>query len=291
MKDFPPAAVHLMSQGLLERIQGVLEPGAVQFLVLKGPHLAYTVYDDPLERSWVDLDILVHPDDLERAVGLLAPCGIVPAPFTPGRAATSRAFYNLAMTSPLTLPVELHRALSGYGRYPLDPSELFAAKAPFRMGPLNLYGLGPVHLLLHLCIHMAKSYFQVERKHLADIQRLLSRASVDWDLFCRKAQTARCSIAAYYALSAARTVLDAGVPPSVTRRLTPPRLRKAWLDRHLRIDALPIYRYPAHSTAQRRARLALPLLDRLRDWPPQALGYARLRLTDRWTAARPSGSV
>jgi hypothetical protein len=291
MTTFSPPAVHLLTQSLLESIKQALEPGKIEFLVLKGPHLAYTVYDDPLERSWVDVDILVRPDDLARALALLAPCGITPAAFVAGRAATSRVYYNTPLKSPLSIPVELHRELSGYGRYPIDPLELFQTKAGFSMNGLMLFGLGPEYLLLHLCIHMAKSYFQVEYKHLMDIQRLILKKAIQWDFFCLKAKESRCTIAAYYALQAARNILCAEIPPKVIQRLMPPCLRKTWLDRHLCVDGFPIYRHPAHTAAQRRVRMALPLMDRMRDWPLQILGYARLRFKDRFPFARPARNL
>src|SRR5207245_8281909 len=67
----PPLGVE---RGLLE-LAPEFERAGVEFLVLKGPAVAHTVYPDPSWRYFADLDLLVRPQDWQRACGLLVGLG------------------------------------------------------------------------------------------------------------------------------------------------------------------------------------------------------------------------
>ncbi|MEW6365138.1 MAG: hypothetical protein AB1714_10935 [Acidobacteriota bacterium] len=52
------------------------------------------------------------------------------------------------------------------------------------------------------------------------------------------------------------------------------------MERHLDLLRFPPYRHQGHNRIQVQWRLALPLLDRVRDWLPAAIAYRGLRLLD-----------
>ena len=56
---------------LLERIAAAFNDAGVPLMVLKGAALNLTIHEDPGERAMLDLDLLVKPQDSERARGLL----------------------------------------------------------------------------------------------------------------------------------------------------------------------------------------------------------------------------
>ncbi len=99
---------------------------------------------------------------------------------------------------------------------------------PFHFGETEALGLATEDLLLHLCLHMGTSYFQViERKHVADIGLLLKKRRVDWPVFLQRAKKAGAGAIAYYALLAARLQENAAVPDDVleqtaSREIAPP---------------------------------------------------------------------
>ncbi len=52
----------------LQRIKKIFREAEVRFAPIKGADLAYSCYPDPALRSRCDIDLLVHPDDIDRAV-------------------------------------------------------------------------------------------------------------------------------------------------------------------------------------------------------------------------------
>lgn len=66
------AAWRLSLDAALEEIVGAFAADGVQPLLLKGPAFARWLYDDPRERSYIDVDLLVAPDQLEPARQTLA---------------------------------------------------------------------------------------------------------------------------------------------------------------------------------------------------------------------------
>jgi hypothetical protein len=220
-----PAALHLVTRAVLEAIRRCLEKLGIEFLVLKGPHLAYVVYPDPLQRIWSDLDLLVRPADFQRAFDALREDGFVPVPFPPGRNRTRGRYYQWPLRSPLGLAVELHRGLAGYGAHPVRADLLFQRAEMFSYDGLPLRGLCTEDLLLSLCIHAAKERFDLEEKHLTDLRHLLARRVPDWQRFLESAGRARCAAAAWFLLSAIRT--DAPPPPvGLMDRLQPDLARR-----------------------------------------------------------------
>lgn len=76
--------------------------------------------------------------------------------------------------------IELHHDFSPRHRYPVDIDQLFADAVEFRIGRVTARGLRPEHLLLHLVIHIVKSYFIVEHKHFLDIALLTKAVTLNW---------------------------------------------------------------------------------------------------------------
>lgn len=62
---------------------GLLADAGIASIVLKGPTFARWLYDDPRDRPYTDTDLLISPDDLERAREVLAGEGFT-APFSGG---------------------------------------------------------------------------------------------------------------------------------------------------------------------------------------------------------------
>ena len=59
----------------LQRLKKLFRETKVRFAPIKGADLAYSCYPDPALRFRCDIDLLVHPDDIERAVAVAADDG------------------------------------------------------------------------------------------------------------------------------------------------------------------------------------------------------------------------
>ena len=67
--DYRTAAMRDLPQTLeLRRLKKLFSAAKIRFAPIKGADLAYSCYPDPALRSRCDIDLLVHPDDLDRAV-------------------------------------------------------------------------------------------------------------------------------------------------------------------------------------------------------------------------------
>jgi hypothetical protein len=98
-------------------VGGALEDAGVRFVLLKGPTVARWLYRSD-ERSYLDVDLLVRPHDLDQARHVLASRSLelsyLEAMLPHGRRPHAEAWVN-----PLTgLSVDLHRTLPGVGVEP-----------------------------------------------------------------------------------------------------------------------------------------------------------------------------
>jgi len=255
-----------------------LAPAGIEPIVLKGAHLGHTFYSDPREREYCDLDLLVRKEHFEEAARLLAGAGFRPPVLEGRRALTLRSFYCWPFDAPNGTVIELHRELAGHGRYPVESAALFDRAVPFRFGAEPARGLGLEDLLLHLSIHLAKSYFRnIEEKHIRDLDTILRKAAPDWDAFVARARVAGCAAGAYWGLRAAQAQYGTPLPPGVLASLRPGRLRRMWLWGFLNPAKTPCYRWGHHPTWLVQALVALPLVDPVRRWPEILTRYLRLR--------------
>jgi len=183
---------------VLKNIKTILDGKNFSFIVLKGPHLGNTIYNDPIERLSCDLDLLVKPKHFDSIISILLSNKYELLFSDSKRLATERAFYCWTLISPQGVSVEIHRDLAGYGRYPINVEGLFERAEPFKINNVEFLGLGPEDLLLHLCLHMIKGYFRYnEKKHIEDIALLTRKRTVNWDTFRKRVKESRCSNGTY----------------------------------------------------------------------------------------------
>jgi Uncharacterised nucleotidyltransferase len=119
-------ALHLRN-GLLTRelfrILSHLEKAGLDPIVLKGPALARTVYESPLNRCFTDLDVLVRREDCDAAGEILLGLGYRHAQGVMHPEYYERYHFHRCFESPAGIPLELHWDLSrrnDYVRFDLD---------------------------------------------------------------------------------------------------------------------------------------------------------------------------
>ncbi|HYH82837.1 MAG TPA: nucleotidyltransferase family protein [Longimicrobium sp.] len=146
--------------GELRRLLGLLSAAGIEALAYKGPALAVQAYGDLALRAFVDLDLLVRPDDVPRSLEVLAAAGYAPALHL--SAAQERWFRRVDGDYPLVhadtgLLVELHARVSSL-RFcmPIDTGALMRRSRTVAVGGGEVRTLGDDDLLLVLCVHGAK---------------------------------------------------------------------------------------------------------------------------------------
>ena len=271
----------LLAEAAYRDLASILADRGVDHLVLKGPHLGATVYDDPSQRAYCDLDVLVRARQFEEALAALIAGGFrFSAPMS--RRSATRAFGNdRNVISPHGWLVDVHRALAPHGQYPLDTEALFSRAEPFLFGQVTARGLSPEDLLLHLVIHAAKSQFRlIEPKHVRDVALLVARRPIQWEMFERLAREAGCSAAAWVWLSAATKIFGAPISEDVLQRIRPSVLRRWWLGLWVTRDRFPLQRRPGLPGWLRRLLLAPALIDDFRQGAASGYRFAMVRIGD-----------
>lgn len=283
-RNLPAETLLFITSETIRTIHELLSSIGIEFVVLKGPHLSHTIYAEPLQRTWCDLDILVKPSETGRALSCLRAHGFTPAPKDPRRTATEQSYYNINLMAPLGLPIELHHALASHHRYRVDIEQIMLDAESFSIMGVSAKGLKADHLLLHLCIHMMNDYFINEEKHLEDIALLLQKKPIQWEKFEVLAKRAGCTIGAYYALMAARIQKGASVPETLLAAFKPGFPRATWLNLFLDPRHNPIYKRKHHTYAKAMLFIGLPMMDRLVDGMASGFRYLHLRVLDFWYA-------
>jgi len=130
----------------------------VEPLLLKGPALGRSLYQDPVFRPSGDIDLLVRRDQVPAARKALLSLGFV---LPLDNYSVSPSFYDQetylpAPGSPFTVPVELHWEIQKFGRRHRQGSteELFDKAVPVSTPGLSFRTLTTVHALMYAGSHM-----------------------------------------------------------------------------------------------------------------------------------------
>jgi Uncharacterised nucleotidyltransferase len=208
----------------LRRILTVLESRGIPVIPYKGPVLAASAYGNLTLREFVDLDVLVHKQDIPRAKELLASIGYQQQDLlTPTQ---ERAFlhsdceYHFAPGGENRDLVELHwRITPRTFSFLLDPESLWGRLERISLGGAAVPTLSPEDLLLILCAHGCAEFWR-QLKLICDVAELIRvREAMDWDELVRRASALGCRRMLLLGLFLANDVLGAEPPTEVMKRV------------------------------------------------------------------------
>ena len=159
----------------------------IDVLAIKGIALCNYVYDDPSWRSMRDIDLLIGPQDLDKAERCLVDCGYRQDRFH----TIPEDYYHLPplvkTVEQLPISVELHHQLLPLdGNYPLWPLEKsYDTAMTIAIGETETATLGLEDNLRYLYLHGLRaplSYEPFRFVHIADLISLVERysAKIDW---------------------------------------------------------------------------------------------------------------
>lgn len=238
-------AEHLKAR--LRETLAVLVREGIEVVLLKGAALATTVYTSFLDRPMGDLDLLVAPEDAERAHIALRAAGWTwdEATFPRARYAGHHHLPPLDDAAGTGVRLELHTGIAIDGHpFALTLADMRARWRGVPVGDTSACVPCPEHLLLHEAVHFAWSHvlsFGAWRT-ARDIQLMALSGTVDWDLFVEDTRRHRAETCAYWTLLLSRLLAGASVPDSVLERTRPQigLLSQRILQRHFVYHLLPI---------------------------------------------------
>ncbi len=243
---FASAARNIVLQSQLEELVRSLAQARIRPVVLKGAALANSLYHNIALRPMGDLDLLLRPDDVKPAIGILNSLGYVlmeteqdrPDPFAP----SFTGELVLCKDSPLPVMVELHwqliPAVTFRKATRLDTGKLWEHVAPLTVGMYEALQLTPEATLIHLCAHLGVHSFRHFRG-LLDVVLLTRELDVaQWELFTGLAELFEVRTVAYVALTLVQRIFQAEMPAAVIEQLMPSKARRSLIFRLLRLDEL-----------------------------------------------------
>jgi len=183
------AALDLAVESELRRIHAAFERRQVPLLLVKGSHLAFTLYARPDLRARIDSDILIAREAREVADDIfLAELGYEAPTKLSGDFTATQTQYARWENGALVHLVDLHWRLASTQLFAhvLSFEELLAASEP--VPALGAWARGPsrVHALVIACLHrMAHHHEEADQfKWLFDIHLLASELTdAEWDAF------------------------------------------------------------------------------------------------------------
>ncbi len=215
-----------------------LRAADIDVLVLKGAALARWLYPEPYLRTRSDIDLLLRSEaDVVRCRDALLALGYedLDLPLLPPT-------YERAYRKPIGKgehSVDVHWRLSNHPAFAHSFSfnDLWVERQS-STGLPGGWALGPVHALIHACLHRACNLTEVAGDRLIwlyDIALLVPRLSdSDWTLLARLAMTSRTAEPCRHTFAAVYSLFDIAIPHSTMQLLTEVALHEAFRMDHAR---------------------------------------------------------
>ncbi|MGC9397174.1 MAG: nucleotidyltransferase domain-containing protein [Anaerolineae bacterium] len=222
------ARTNLLRFHRLEEVLRRLADAGIDVLLLKGAALAAAVYSNLALRPMGDFDLLVHEEDVEGALRVLAALGYA-RPYGEFRPGFIRAFRNQIMMTKAgdeaTRPIEIHwRLLSPLHYQRSIPSDwLWETARAARLGDVPVRILSPEAQVLHLCGHLLQhgGCEKANTRQLYDLAEVivLYRENIDWEQVLERAQAYDLVLPLREALARVHAMWALPISPEVWERL------------------------------------------------------------------------
>jgi hypothetical protein len=232
----------------LSKLAEALQADGIPIIILKGAHLAEIVYGNIALRSMCDLDILVKRTDLSKAKNRLLEMGYAPIKPKGKRGANSIHHHLPAFVKQDKSPVEIHWSLVPPNfSCKVDIKGLWNRAQPITVAGVDVLGLSPEDLLLHLCLHASTDLFRNGIKFTHDISNILRHYQNDfkWELLQLRAHRWGVNHCVYLMLCAAKELgltisdkqLDPLRPPSFDPHLIDYALEQVFSNKDDKVGA------------------------------------------------------
>jgi hypothetical protein len=216
------ARASLTSLAELLGVLGDLERAGIDALPLKGPALAELTYANPSLREFIDLDVLVRPDDVDRAAEVLKSRGFHSREaldggrkVAHGNAEYARHFQRNDMS------IDLHWRFSrGYFASGIDGDECWRTARPANVQGHTIRSLSPEMTILGLCIHGGKHRPMpwAKLKWICDIDEILSGGNgPDWYRTMNMARRMGCTRMLHLGMALTEKLLGSPLPAEFAR--------------------------------------------------------------------------
>lgn len=170
------SATELRRANELEKIYEILATHQIGCAPLKGVYLAYYGYPHPALRTMSDIDLLIRPDEVERAFQVMLEHKFI------CHSAGNRSLHHMPpLQSPQGFEVELHSHILSGNAFRCTHDMLWgnSRQASFRGKPITL--LAPEMHLLHAVNHAFRHNLVAGIKTFVDVAYLFKNGNIDFE--------------------------------------------------------------------------------------------------------------
>src|SRR5436190_2980143 len=224
------AARNLLLTTKLLVLLDLFEANGISVIPYKGPALAIQVYRDLRLRSFIDLDILIRRNDLDRVRDLIATLGYKPQ--IEITAAKQRAIFRSECDQVFTrrdgkIILEVHWAITPpFFSFALDADKLFERNVGMDLLGKDVRALSPEDLLLILCVNGTKDIWGRLEISCCVAELLRNHPNLCWTEVLEESRRLGAERMLLLGLYLARDLFKAPLPGAVTERITRlPKLR------------------------------------------------------------------
>lgn len=213
----------------LARVLSLLGDAGIPVIPLKGVSLAQSLYGDPAARVCGDIDILVPPGDVIRAIDLILASGYhveVNHPYFSKLALRhGRHFSVVREGRGISFVLEVHSILVQHSSKNDEAvRDLWAEARPQTYFEVAARSLSPEWEFLYLCMHAADHDWQV-LKWLVDIHQIALSGTLNWQKAMEEAERLELGPVVRQTLAVSSLLLGTPLPASFSPAALPERLR------------------------------------------------------------------
>ena len=213
----------------LARLLGLLGEAGIPVIPLKGVTLAQSLYGDPASRVCADIDILVPPNTVPEALGLILASGYrddFREPFFCDLVMRYGRHYDVVREDrAFSYLLELHwKFVHNSSKNDEAITDLWAEVRPKAFFGVGAYTLTPEWEFLYLAMHATDHQWQM-LKWLVDVHEISSFASVDWQMVMKKAEHLELDLVVRQTLTACSLLLGTPMPEGYSPTALPAKVR------------------------------------------------------------------
>ena len=220
-------------EGLCGELLSAFNGEGIQIIVFNGADLAYTIYDDPINRHTDGLDLLLHLSDLGRAVGILEMLE-----YTVTRTRSSSGSRLAAAMHASGLSVTLHASVFDIP-HGVPTDELWARSRPDAVAHVPTRVFSPGDNLLFTCVNACLQPNAAPVRWACDAALLVARCpDLDWQILIDFGHRARLALTLFTTLEYLTRRLLVAIPHEVLARLRDLALKSDRLEREMALHAV-----------------------------------------------------
>jgi hypothetical protein len=216
-----------------------LAESGIDFMVVKGPALAHTVYPDPDVRAFNDLDLVIRERDWASMHRLLVAMGFRPEqdlPQPPPKLVPQEILYELKYWHRKTgLLVEVHYDdILNAGLASRNVEGFWRRAIWVDVDGTPIQTLSLEDQLIHLCTH-AHYHGYTRLNWFSDIAFIVRdhATRIDWEQLLETVRVEEAQVGVYYSLRFLDQLLGVSLPESVLAALRPGQFRRWFHERYL----------------------------------------------------------